>query len=95
MRIGAHGEDVAAVALGEVAVLEEIRVARRELFELADEAIANGAPLGAEGRQLGGRAVGDAAVGLERGVQRALERVELGLRRAGSGEARRASSARR
>ena len=93
VRVGADGEDVAAVPLGEVAVLEEIRVARRELFELANEAIANGAPLGAEGRELGGRAVGDAAVGLERGVERALERVELGLRRAGSGEARRAGLA--
>ncbi len=88
VRIGAHGEDVAAVALGEVAVLEEVGVARRELLELANEAIAHVAALGAEGRELGGRAVRDAAVGLEGDVERALEGVELGVRRARVAEAR-------
>ena len=93
MRVGAHGEHAAAVALGPEAVLEDVVVLADQLLELADQALAARPPLSAQLREARRGAVGERAVGVEARGELALDRVERGVDGAGGVERGRADAA--
>jgi len=95
VRIRANGHDVATLALGDVAILEDPFVLRHQVVEAREHARARGLVLAAELLEARARAVGERAVGVERARQLVGQGVERGVGGAGLEEHRAARAAHR
>ena len=84
------GHDVATLALGDEAILEDRLVLRHQVFEPREHPLARCVELAAELLEPRARVIGEGAVRIERGRELVGERIERGVGRAGAVECRHA-----